>query len=55
MLVQIILGSALLLISIFIAGASFYVLELVLDRAKPWLHRAPHRPKLVAVLIGATI
>jgi hypothetical protein len=55
MVVQIVLGSVLLLVSIIIAGASFYVFELLLDRARAWLHRRPHRPKLVIVLCFATI
>ena len=50
MLIQIALGSALVLISILIAGGSYWVMELVLHRLHPWLARRPHRPKLVLVL-----
>jgi hypothetical protein len=53
MFVQIALGSALLLFSILMAGISFWLMECGLSRMRPWLTRAPHRPKLVFVLCVA--
>lgn len=53
MLVQIVLGSALLVASVLIAGTSFWLLEWRLTRMQPWLTRAPHRPKLILVLCVA--
>ena len=50
MFVQIALGSALLVISVMIAGISFWILEWRLTRLRPWLTRAPHQPKLMVVL-----
>ncbi len=50
MLIQISLGSALVLTSILIAGASYWLMELALLWLHPWLARRPHRPKLVLVL-----
>ena len=55
MVTQIVLGSALLLVSIGIAGVSFWVMEIGLLRLRPWLNRAPHRPKLIFVLCIAAI
>ena len=52
MLVQIALGSALLMFSVIVAGVSFWVLEWRLTLLRPWLTRAPHRPKLILVLCG---
>ena len=50
MIVQIAIGSALLVFSIMIAGISLWLLEWRLARLRPWLIRAPHRPKLMLVL-----
>jgi hypothetical protein len=50
MFVQIALGTALMLLSILIAGVSYWLMELLLLRQRPWLTRAPHRPKLILVL-----
>ena len=44
MVLQIALGSALMILSILIAGASLWVVEVALLRARPWLTREPHRP-----------
>lgn len=50
MLIQIAIGSALLVLSVMTAGISFWVLEWRLVRLRPWLTRPPHRPKLMLVL-----
>lgn len=50
MLIQIALGSVLVLTSILIAGVSYWGMEEVLRRLHPWLARRPHQPKLVLVL-----
>ncbi|SFR98172.1 Ion channel [Yoonia litorea] len=50
MLVQIAIGSLLLVSSVLIAGMSFWLFELRVTRLRPWLTRAPHRPKLIMVL-----
>jgi hypothetical protein len=50
MLIQISLGTALILSTILIAGLAFWALEAVLNRTHPWLLREPHRPKLALVL-----
>ncbi|PUB17511.1 ion channel [Yoonia sediminilitoris] len=55
MLIQIALGSALLITSILIAGVSFWLLECGLRRMRGWLTRAPHRPKLILVLCLAAL
>lgn len=55
MFIQIALGSALLVLSILIAGVSFWVLEWRLTRMHGWLTRAPHRPKLILVLCVAAL
>lgn len=50
MLLQIAIGSALILLTIVIAGVTFYLLEMIFARAQPWLHREPHGPKQMLVL-----
>ena len=55
MFVQLALGSALLVVSVMIAGISFWVLEWRLTLLRGWLTRAPHRPKLVLVLCVAAL
>ena len=50
MFIQIVLGSALLVVSIVIAGSTFWVMEYWMMRRRAWLIRAPHRPKLILVM-----
>lgn len=50
MVVQIALGTFLMLLTIMIAGGAFWVLESFLARSHKWLTREPHRPKLMLVL-----
>ncbi|MDX8350012.1 ion channel [Cognatiyoonia sp. IB215446] len=55
MFIQLALGTALMLFSIMIAGVSYWLMETWLLRARPWLARAPHRPKLILVLCIAAV
>lgn len=55
MFIQIAIGSMLLLLSILIAGASFWVMEWAFVHRSQWLARRPHRPKLILVLIVAAV
>ncbi|MEF3048342.1 ion channel [Pseudotabrizicola sp. L79] len=55
MILQIVIGSGLLLLSIVIAASSALVLEWLFQAANPWLMREPHRPKLVLLLIGVSV
>ncbi len=55
MFVQIAMGAGLLLVSILIAGISFWAMEVAILRFRPWLARAPHHPKLLVVLLTAAI
>ncbi len=50
MIVQLVLGSALMAISAVAAGLSWWGLEAVLIRANAWVTRPPHGPRLVIVL-----
>ena len=55
MFIQLLIGSGLLLISIFVAGTSFWLMEVAITHLLPWLRRAPHRPKLLFMLcVSAT-
>ena len=55
MFIQLAIGAALLLASIMIAGISFGLMEVVLDRLRSWLVRPPHAAKLMVVLsVAAT-
>ncbi|MCG3269327.1 ion channel [Yoonia sp. I 8.24] len=55
MFVQLALGTALLLASIFVAGLSFWAMEGMTVRMHPWLSREPHRIKLMLVLCVAAV
>jgi Ion channel len=50
MLVQIALGTGLLLMSVLLAAGSAWVMEVAFLRGNNWLMREPHRPKLVMVV-----
>lgn len=53
MFLQMLIGSGLLMISILVAGTSFWLMEIAITRLDPWLRRSPHRPKLLFVLCAA--
>ncbi|MEO8241857.1 MAG: ion channel [bacterium] len=55
MLVQIAIGSALLVINIVIAAVGAIGLEVVYLSARSWLVTEPHRPKLVVLLAGVSL
>lgn len=55
MLEQIALGSVLMLTSIAIAGLWFWLLEIGFVRWEVWLIRAPHRPKLMLVVLASSL
>lgn len=55
MFLQIALGSSLLLVSILIAGVTYWTMETILIRLRPWLSRRPHRPKLIFVLCMSAV
>lgn len=55
MILQIVIGSGLLLCSIVIVASSALVLERLFQRAGPWLLREPHWPKLVFLLIAVSV
>ena len=49
------LGTLVLLLSILVAGGSFWAMELLFQRIDGWLVRAPHRPKLILALCLAAV
>ncbi|MBN2906959.1 MAG: two pore domain potassium channel family protein [Rhodobacteraceae bacterium] len=55
MLIQITLGTLLILATIVIAALGFWMGETLITRVSPWLIRRPHAPKLALVLIGAVL
>ncbi|MEZ5913615.1 MAG: ion channel [Paracoccaceae bacterium] len=55
MILQILIGTLLMLISIVIAGFSYWAMEIALNRARRWLTREPHRPKLMLALCVAAV
>jgi hypothetical protein len=55
MFIQIAIGTGLLLTSILIAAISAWVMELMFQRGHDWLMREPHRPKLVALMVGVSL
>ena len=50
MMLQIALGTLLMMLTIVVSALAFWVLEALLIRARPWIARPPHRPKLMTVL-----
>lgn len=55
MLTEILLGTALMFVTMSIGALGAWGLEVAMDRAHYWLIREPHRPKLFAVVLGATL
>lgn len=55
MLVQIAVGTALLLTNILISAVAAMALEVAFQRGHGWLMREPHRPKLVLLLAGVSL
>lgn len=55
MFIQILLGTALMLETIIIAGASFWLVEWIFARFHPWLLREPHQIKLMTVVCLASV
>lgn len=55
MLIQIALGTALMLLSVLVSGLAFWALEAQLVRHHRWLVTEPHRPKLALVLAVAAV
>lgn len=52
---QIALGSVLMVASVLIAGQAVWALEAAFARWALWLMRAPHRPKLVLVVVATSL
>lgn len=50
MLVQILVGSGLLLVNIILSAVAAMVLEVIFQKSHGWLMREPYRPKLVLLL-----
>ena len=55
MLAQIAIGTVLLIVNITFAAMAAMVLEVIFQRAHPWLMREPHRPKLVLLVAGVSL
>ena len=53
MLLQLTIGTVLILLTTSVAGAGFLVLEKALDRVQGWLRTPPHQPKLLVLLIAS--
>ena len=50
MALQLLIGTILILATVAAVGAGFWLVELWIARARGWLVRRPHRPRLFAVL-----
>ncbi|RMD95028.1 MAG: two pore domain potassium channel family protein [Alphaproteobacteria bacterium] len=55
MLLQLAIGSLLLLLGTIYAGAGYLAMDMAIDRARPWLLRAPHMPKILLLLCGSML
>ena len=55
MALQLALGTLLMMVSIVFSAMAFWVLEALMIRARPWIARPPHRPKLMLSLCLAVL
>jgi small-conductance mechanosensitive channel len=55
MVLQLALGTALILATVVLSALAFWVLEAILIRSRPWIARPPHRPKLLLMLCLAVL
>lgn len=55
MFVQIAVASGLLLVNITLAAMAAMALEVIFARLHQWFLREPHRPKLVLLVMGASV
>ncbi len=55
MVLQLVVGTGLMILSIIVAGLSFWVMEVMMLRMTPWFLREPHRPKLILALALAAL
>ena len=55
MLLQVAVGSRLLLVNITLAAIAAMMLEVVFARAHGWLILEPHRPKLVVLVMSVSL
>lgn len=55
MVLQIAVGTALLLTNILVAAVSAMLLEVMFQRSHSWMLREPHRPKLVLMIAGVSL
>ena len=55
MFFQLVLGSALIVVTALVAALSWWVLEVFLARTHGWVVRAPHGPKLTMILSVAMV
>ena len=55
MLTQIAIGTVLLIVNITLAAIAAMALEVMFQKAHPWLMCEPHRPKLVLLVAGVSL
>jgi len=55
MILQIALGTGILLINVMIMAMAAFLLEVSFRRAHPWMIAPPQRPKLLLLLIGVCL
>lgn len=55
MLIQIALGSTILIASVIVSGLAFWLLETALMALRGWLIRPPHWPRLIALICGSAL
>lgn len=55
MILQIAVGTGLLMTNILIAAVAAMILEVMFQRTHPWMLREPHRPKLVLMITGVSL
>ena len=55
MVLQIAVGSGLILINILIAAVAAMMLEIMFQQTHGWMLREPHRPKLVLMITGVSL
>lgn len=55
MLDQVLIGAALIVVTIVIAGMGFLAMEAALESCRTWISRPPQRPKLLALMVAVVL
>ncbi len=55
MFFQIFAGTFIIVCTLVLASAGFWVMEMIVDRVTPWTRRTPHAPKITLMLVVSAL